>query len=48
MPLQARHEVTGCEVSEGYGLTETSPTATSNPGNGRQIGTTHPRAAHRR
>ena len=32
-------EVTGCNVYEGYGLTETSPTATSNPGNGRQLGT---------
>lgn len=31
--------VTGCNVYEGYGLTETSPTATSNPGNGRQLGT---------
>ena len=32
-------DVTGCEVYEGYGLTETSPTATTNPGNGRQLGT---------
>ena len=32
-------EVTGCNVYEGYGLTETSPTATTNPGNGRQLGT---------
>ena len=32
-------EVTGCAVSEGYGLTETSPTVSGNPGNGRQIGT---------
>ncbi|MFL2491869.1 MAG: AMP-binding protein [Luminiphilus sp.] len=32
-------EVTGCHVYEGYGLTETSPTATTNPGNGRQLGT---------
>ena len=32
-------DVTGCYVYEGYGLTETSPTATTNPGNGRQLGT---------
>ena len=32
-------EVTGCEVSEGYGLTETSPTVSGNPGSNQQIGT---------
>ncbi len=31
-------DVTGCRVSEGYGLTETSPTVSANPGNGVQIG----------
>jgi long-chain acyl-CoA synthetase len=34
------HEVTGCTISEGYGMTETSPVASSNPLDGKaKLGT---------
>lgn len=32
-------KVTGCEISEGYGLTETSPVVSVNPANAAQLGT---------
>ncbi|MBB3046708.1 long-chain acyl-CoA synthetase [Litorivivens lipolytica] len=32
-------EITGCEVYEGYGLTETSPVVSTNPGGANELGT---------
>ncbi|MCL6414631.1 AMP-binding protein [Aestuariirhabdus sp. Z084] len=33
------HKVTGCEIFEGFGMTETSPIATINPQTANQVGT---------
>ena len=33
------HKVTGCEISEGYGMTETSPVVSVNPADAVQVGT---------
>ncbi|RRJ84841.1 AMP-binding protein [Aestuariirhabdus litorea] len=33
------HKVTGCEIFEGFGMTETSPIATINPQGANQVGT---------
>jgi len=32
-------ELTGCSITEGYGMTETSPVASTNPKNNEQLGT---------